>query len=175
MEAAHIIPFLLNDFSNNAGVTFQIKDAARTWDMLQSWTTLDLEKLVGSKINSSANAIFMTADEHDSFGKFRFYLDEQVYPTSPNKYKARMVQDGRRFSDGQASPDVEFRQVEGVEPPDPEFLRVHAAFAKVLNLCGAAEYIEIVERDAESTTTLRIDGTTDFGTLLMSRLPIVAY
>ncbi|KAJ6504527.1 hypothetical protein DFH09DRAFT_1335162 [Mycena vulgaris] len=110
----------------------------------------------------------------DSFGKFRFYLDEQAYPTSPNKYKARMVENGWRFSDGHASPDVEFRQVEGVEPPDPQFLRVHAAFAKVLNLCGAAEYVEIVERDAESATTLRIDGTTDFGTLLMSRLPIAA-
>ncbi|KAF8169888.1 hypothetical protein K438DRAFT_1496387, partial [Mycena galopus ATCC 62051] len=52
-------------------------DAARTWDMLQSSTNLDHGKLVGSKINSAANTIFMTADEHYSFGQFRFYLDKQ--------------------------------------------------------------------------------------------------
>ncbi|KAJ6600191.1 hypothetical protein B0H10DRAFT_2441155 [Mycena sp. CBHHK59/15] len=177
MEAAHVIPFLLNDFNNNTGITSEIKDAARTWDMLQSWTNLDLGKLVGSNINSPTNAIFMTADEHYSFGRFRFYLDEQAYPNSPNKYKARMVQNGRRFSNGQVSTDVEFREVEksGVEPPDPQFLRIHAAFSKVLNLCGAAEHFENVERDAESATTLRMDGTTDFGLLLMSRLPIAAH
>ncbi|KAJ7710848.1 hypothetical protein B0H17DRAFT_859167, partial [Mycena rosella] len=67
-------------------------DAGRTWDMLQSWTTLDLEKFVGSKINSSANAIFMPADEHDSFGKFRFYLDEQaVCPPRHNLRRPRLT------------------------------------------------------------------------------------
>ncbi|KAJ6609733.1 hypothetical protein B0H10DRAFT_1652538, partial [Mycena sp. CBHHK59/15] len=53
-------------------------DAARTWDMLQSWTNLDLRKLVGSDINSPTNAIFMSADEHYSFGRFHFYLDERA-------------------------------------------------------------------------------------------------
>ncbi|KAJ6621954.1 hypothetical protein B0H10DRAFT_2214770 [Mycena sp. CBHHK59/15] len=170
MAAAHIIPFLLNDFSNDTGITSEIKDAARTWDMLQSWTNLDLRKLVGSDINSPTNAIFMSADEHYSFGRFHFYLDERAY-------RAQMVQNGRTFTNGQDSLDVEFRAKEdsGVEPPDPQFLRIHAAFAKVLNLCGAAEYFENVERDAESATTLRMDGTTDFGSLLMARLPIAVY
>jgi len=47
--------------------------------------------------------------------------------------------------------DVEFRTLaqSGVEPPNPAFLRAHAAFAKVLSLCGAIQYLESVERDAE--------------------------
>ncbi|KAJ6593432.1 hypothetical protein B0H19DRAFT_1056001 [Mycena capillaripes] len=151
-----IIPFLLNDFSNDTGITFDIK-------------------LVGSDINSPTNTIFMSADEHYSFRCFHFYLE--AYPNSPNKYRAQMVQNGRTFTNGQDSIDVEFRAKEdsGVTPPDPQFLRIHAAFAKVLSLCGAADYIENVERDAESATTLRMDDKTDFGSLLMARLPAAVW
>jgi hypothetical protein len=53
--------------------------------------------------------------------------------------------------------DVEFPTLEEstVEPPNPAYLKVHAAFAKVLHLSGVAEYIERVERDAEMEDTLR--------------------
>ncbi|KAJ7670527.1 hypothetical protein B0H17DRAFT_1141756 [Mycena rosella] len=171
MAATHIIPFLLNDFSEDVGITLESKDAARTWDMLQSWTNFDLQKLVGSNITSRTNAIFMSGDEHYSFGRFLFYLDEQAsqYPKSANKYRAQVIQNGRTFSNGQDSLDVEFRAKED-SGFDPEFLRIHAAFAKVLNFCGAAEYLENVERDAERATTLHLDDTTDFGSLFMARL-----
>ncbi len=88
-----------------------------------------------------------------------------------------MTRNVYRLSNGQASASVEFRTLQqaGVEPPNPDFLRVHAAFAKVLNLCGAAEYFESVERDAERNGTLRLDGGTDFGMLLMSKLVIMAH
>ncbi|KAJ7799921.1 hypothetical protein B0H14DRAFT_2901689 [Mycena olivaceomarginata] len=184
MEAAHAIPFLLNDFDNNPGVTLQIKDAARTWDMLQSWTNVDFRKLVGSKINSPANTIFMTAEEHYSFGRFRFYLDKQMvssvavcryHKLTSLQYPGFPKQSGRRFSNGRVSTDVQFREVGGIDPPDPQFLKIHAAFSRVLNLCGAAEYLESVERNAESGMTLRMDGTTDFGSLLLCRLPIAAH
>jgi len=88
-----------------------------------------------------------------------------------------MARDGYRLTNGQVSAVVEFRTLEssGVEPPNPEFLRVHAAFAKVLNLCGAAEYLENIEREVETTGALRLDGGTDFSTLLMTRLVILAH
>ncbi|KAJ7201326.1 hypothetical protein GGX14DRAFT_465090 [Mycena pura] len=86
-----------------------------------------------------------------------------------------MIREGTRFGNGQALTVVEFRneEVSGVEPPDPDFIRIHAALAKVLYLCGAGEHFDDVERDAECATTLRADGTTDFGSLLMSRLVTV--
>ncbi len=54
------------------------RDAARTWDMLQSWTQIDIKEVVGSNINSPTNALYMTNNEHLAFGHFRFYLDKDV-------------------------------------------------------------------------------------------------
>jgi hypothetical protein len=64
--------------------------------------------------------------------------------------------------------DVLFRTLEesSVEPPNPQYLKVHAAFAKVLHLCRAAEHMYDVERDAEMEGTLRLNGETDFGSYL---------
>ena len=71
-----------------------------------------------------------------------------------------MTREGRTLTTGLSEVDVEFRTQEEsfVEPPNPEYLKVHAAFAKVLHLCGAAEYIENVERDAEMEGNLRLNG-----------------
>jgi hypothetical protein len=87
-----------------------------------------------------------------------------------------MSRQGRLLSNGLKEADVEFRTEEpSVEPPNPDYLKVHAAFAKVLHLCGAAEYIEKVDRDAEMEGTLRMNGETDFGSYLRSKLTITAY
>ena len=71
-----------------------------------------------------------------------------------------MTREGRTLTTGLSEVDVEFQTQEEsfVEPPNPEYLKVHAAFAKVLHLCGATEYIENVERDAEMEGTLRLNG-----------------
>ncbi|KAJ7816710.1 hypothetical protein B0H14DRAFT_2269778, partial [Mycena olivaceomarginata] len=55
-----------------------MRDAACTWDILQSWTQPDLGALRGDKITSPSNGIYMTRDDHDSFGGFRFYLDKDA-------------------------------------------------------------------------------------------------
>ncbi|KAH9046949.1 hypothetical protein EDB83DRAFT_1478739 [Lactarius deliciosus] len=60
-------------------------------------------------------------------------------------------------------------------PPNPEYLKIHAAFAKVLHLCGAAEYIERIERGAETEGTLHLDGETDFASYLRSKIPIIVH
>ena len=87
-----------------------------------------------------------------------------------------MVHSGVFLSNGPHEIDVEFRTLaqSGVEPPDPAFLRAHAAFAKVLSLCGAIQYLENVERDAERSGSLHENGETDVGLLLMSKLMLTA-
>jgi len=174
MEAAYIIPFMLNNFDDNAIDSPAITNTARTWDMLRSWTRINFETLVGPNINSPKDAIYMTKTEHVAFGRFKFYLDKEAYPDTPNKYKVRMSRAGKRLSNGSCEVDVEFRTLEesSVEPPNPDYLKVHAAFAKVLHLCGAAEYIESVERDAEMKGTLRLNGETDFASYLRSKLAV---
>ncbi len=94
MEAAHIIPFLLNKFDDSSISSPEIvrdvlsfsrlthlrrqTDAALTWDMLRSWTQIDFRALVGSNINPPTNAIYMTKTEHDTFRHFDFYLDKEA-------------------------------------------------------------------------------------------------
>jgi len=89
MEAAHIIPFSLNNFNTKfvrcallfLDVLLNMlvqRDAAHTWDILQSWTQIDIKKVVGSNINSPTNALYMTTSEHRTFGHFRFYLDKDA-------------------------------------------------------------------------------------------------
>ncbi|KAF5344163.1 hypothetical protein D9756_011409 [Leucocoprinus leucothites] len=73
MEAAHIIPYSLNQFTESSGP--ELRDSARTWDMLHHWTTLDIKSLVGEKINTPANVIYMTHDEHFDFGRFKLSLE----------------------------------------------------------------------------------------------------
>ncbi|KAI9453266.1 hypothetical protein BJY52DRAFT_1290012 [Lactarius psammicola] len=77
--------------------------------MLLSWTQIDFKTLVGPNINSPSNSIYMTTEEHATFGNFEFYLDKeadsrfrgdslplslrlilfstQIFPTSTNRYR----------------------------------------------------------------------------------------
>lgn len=69
--------------------------------------------------------------------------------------------------------DVKFPTMEesSIEPPNPDYLKVHAAFAKVLNLCGAVMYGYQVERVEFEEGTLR---EMDFASKFLSKLAIIA-
>lgn len=74
-----------------------------------------------------------------------------------------------------AGGDVEFNTGTGVNPPEPRFLQIHAAFAKVLHLSGAAEYVDRVERETEKrmeSISGHLDDT-DFASLLHLKLSLV--
>jgi len=93
LEAAHIIPLSLNGFDENQSSELVDSDfflfksldyfvlqykAAITWNMLQSWTGIDLDKLVRSKINTLENVILICHDQHLDFGHYRWYLDKDA-------------------------------------------------------------------------------------------------
>ena len=94
------------------------------------------------------------------------------YPDNPNRYKARGSLPDYTFTTGESSYDVEFRteHESGVNPPDPEFIKIHAAFARVLYKSGAGQYFNKVEYDAEELGELSTDGKSDLGLLLINRL-----
>src|SRR5260221_9723049 len=52
------------------------KTAAYTWDMLHSWTGINIHDLAGPKINAPENGIYMNDNEHSKFGSFMFYFDK---------------------------------------------------------------------------------------------------
>ena len=93
LEAAHIILLSFNGFEESysaelIGSDFSLfksldclvlqHKTAIIWDMLQSWTGIDLDKLVRSKINTLENAILMCCKQHLSFGHFKWYHDKDV-------------------------------------------------------------------------------------------------
>ena len=94
------------------------------------------------------------------------------YPDNPNKYKAQGSPSNYRFTSGEATRDVEFlASAESmVKPPDPEIIRIHAAFARVLSLSGAIDYFDKVELSAKQLGGLSTDGTSDLELLLTGRL-----
>ncbi|KAL9709395.1 hypothetical protein Ac2012v2_007131 [Leucoagaricus gongylophorus] len=103
LEAAHIILLSLNGFDKNQ--SSELHEAAITWDMLRSWTGIDLGKLVGSKINTPENTILMCYDQHLDFGRYRWYLDKNTYPDNLNKYKAQGSCLNYRFTSREATRD----------------------------------------------------------------------
>lgn len=68
-------------------------DAATTWDMLQSWTNLDITQLTGHKINTPENVIYMTHTEHLAFGAFRFYFDADAVSLFPYHFSIEYLTD----------------------------------------------------------------------------------
>ncbi|KAF9506060.1 hypothetical protein BS47DRAFT_1277893, partial [Hydnum rufescens UP504] len=44
--------------------------------------------------------------------------------------------------------------------PNPRFLRLHAAVARVIHMSGATEYVENYLRDLQDTHVFASDGTT---------------
>lgn len=80
----------------------------------------------------------------------------------------------RRMSNGHCSADVEFRaDASGVDPPNPELLKIHASLAQVLHLSGAAKYVKSLQKDTEDGAPLPTNPTEDFATRL--RLAFLAH
>ena len=59
-----------------------------------------------------------------------------------------MVRESTCMSNGLREPDVEFPILED-DPPNPDYIKVHASFAKVLHLSRAVDYVESVEMGIE--------------------------
>jgi hypothetical protein len=60
----------------------------------------------------------------------------------------------------------------GVEVPDPRLLHPHAACAKILDMSGAADYVDRLHFDAEELRqehTVREDGSSNLYALLCAR------
>ena len=61
-----------------------------------------------------------------------------------------------------------------IPPPNPMYIAIHAAFAKVLHLSAAAEYVDALFRDDEELGPVKSNDEVDlFGDSLKTRLEMV--
>ncbi|TFK67663.1 hypothetical protein BDN72DRAFT_898760 [Pluteus cervinus] len=174
MKATPILPQPFSLYHDLAASDIEQPDArAVCWDMFSAWTQIDITELSQS-MNTPRNFIHMTDSEDELFRQFDIYLDGTVYPHSPNKYALRIPLDGLALSNGAVSGDVEFRTAteSGVDPPDPEYIKVHAAFARVLDVSGIKNYFDWLE-DQSHDDLFRGDKL-DFTTALTSKLSLIA-
>ena len=81
-----------------------------------------------------------------------------------------------RFGNCSNEVDVEFPTMEesSVEHPNPDYLKVHAAFAKLLHLRGAVLYVDGVELEAQMDGPLCPNGEMDYALKLLSKLAIIS-
>lgn len=165
LQAAHIMPFCLSKY--DASNTDSTVSSAITWDMLESWAGIGQATLGGEKINNLSNLILMSTEVHEDFGSFTFWFEET---DKPHTYNIRLQEREVRpnWADSATFDDESNK---GLPLPNPQYLAIHAAFAKVFYATGAGEYIEQVWRDAEDIGVLSADGSSDLAVLLSS-LPL---
>ncbi|KAF9062237.1 hypothetical protein BDP27DRAFT_1233929 [Rhodocollybia butyracea] len=118
----------------------------------------DIKKINGSNVHSLFNILTLDHTIHDFFDRLKCWFEatnvENCYRVvlAPPYDKAYNSLGVRR--------QVTFRSSdpEKLPLPSPELLALHAACAKVAHLSGAAEHVDKLNREAESSTVLAADG-----------------
>jgi len=151
--------------------------AATAFAMLKMFGLEQLvESLNGKGMHSLGNIITMDMGLHRCFDRLQLWLEPQTTATTTtvNTYTVcvkldeifRLVakpQEQVTFS----VPDDVIRECEARGKPipalpDPTLIALHAACARVAHMSGAAEYLDMLERDAEDTTVLASDGSSAY-------------
>ncbi|KAG8931471.1 hypothetical protein FRC01_001251 [Tulasnella sp. 417] len=147
LHAVHIMPFCLTNYDGPDSREVP----ANTWNILEDWAGISSATLSGKKINDLSNLILMSAEVHEDFGSFRFWLEPT---TRPHTYSLHLQERQIRF---QWASSISFsdQSDRGLPLPMPEFLAIHAAFAKVFHDTGAGRYIDHVWWDAEESGVLK--------------------
>jgi len=161
-QLAHIIP----DFINHGHDSQPHKKnyAAGVYAVLSRFggLTVGANTLNGAGIHLLGNVMTLSGDEHTLFDALRWWL-EPVLNTEgravPNHYH---VKGTGNLGFPETIELTSHRN--GFVLPDPRFLAIHAACAKVAWLSGGGEYIERHLRDMDETPVMKTDGTS-FGLL----------
>lgn len=171
-EAAHIMPHSLNSVSSVGDSLPPTKGFV--WQILNMFLPGTSTALEGSLIDTPANAILLATEIHDEFGRLRCYFDEVA--GSANTYEFQTTRAAAPLLPGfYPAPGtlITFRnnEPEGrqlADLPSPRLLKLHAACCKMLEMAGAADYVDRVLDDMERMQeqgTLAGNGSSDIAML----------
>ena len=147
--------------------------AASAWAvMTRMGGILCHDELNGDQIHRLENILTMRADLHATFDSLGLWLEPTV-----RLYLCRACIPGFDYHntrqdvinqyevhadaplDAGIPAVVTFTAQGGLPLPDPRYLALHAACARVAHLSGAGEYIDAFHRDMETTLVLAKDGS----------------
>lgn len=171
-DAAHIIPHALNKVPRDS--TDRTVDSGQqfVWGILNMFDTGVRDLLAGSKIDNPCNALLLAHDLHIEFGKLHVYFEE--IPGLPHSYRFKRTRGARHLRrDCETHSEVlTFTNCEVDGPlaslPSARLLKLHAACCRMLEMAGAAEFVEGLLDDFEGMAvrgTLASDGSSDVGIL----------
>ncbi|KAG9022581.1 hypothetical protein FRB95_014576 [Tulasnella sp. JGI-2019a] len=164
----HILPFSLNKVTKQA----DIKQSSPVWTTITMFSGIQLNELHGTGINRIENVMMLTLDAHTFFGQLNVWLEP--VESQPNRYRLKKVDKAYMMSTPQDTMMDLDSHSDGAAllAPDPRYLRLHAACAKIVRASGAAKYIDEFLYDYESLKTLGNDGSHHY--LLEQALSLVA-
>lgn len=158
VETAHIIPYSLTKTVDGA-VDEQKKAAIMVLNMFDLGVVHLIE---GTDINRPYNALTLSLEMHQSFGKYDIYFD-RVPDSPPHTYHiGTFLPPG--LEDHLPVTRTLF-QHPTIDPPSERLLALHRAIAHILHLSGAGDYIDKILRDMEDGV-VREDGSTELGVLV---------
>ncbi|EIM91014.1 uncharacterized protein STEHIDRAFT_152697 [Stereum hirsutum FP-91666 SS1] len=136
------------------------------------------QELNGANIHRLENILTLDTNIHTSFDQLKLWL-KKIPDGSNSSYTVEAPSSSRFLLRILPSTQVDFTTSDPVKRPlpDPRYLKLHAACARVAHLSGAAEYIDQILREEEVTKVLAVDGGSSelLNHILMHRLGITAH
>ncbi|EUC55416.1 HNH endonuclease [Rhizoctonia solani AG-3 Rhs1AP] len=151
-QCTHILPQYI-------GHHIQAQEARRVnsatiWSIVQAFGGIPQGEVNGEGINHLRNIMTLRNDVHFAFDQLWIWLEP--VEDEADTYNVGRCRDGF-LSNIPAT--VTFTSDTELPLPDRRYLALHAACAKVVNMSGAAEYINSILRDLEKIDVLSQDGS----------------
>lgn len=172
-EAAHIIPHALNSADDTGALPASRHTVWRVLNMFDPGISAALE---GPLIDTPFNAVLLLAELHDRFGALEAYFEELDGCSDASRVYRFVFADA--YDDLPPAVGVKERiEFVNCEPlgtpfselPSRRLLALHRACAMILNMSGAAEYVERLLDEAEEVRvrgTLARDGSSGIGVFM---------
>ncbi|SJL08963.1 uncharacterized protein ARMOST_12339 [Armillaria ostoyae] len=151
---AHILPFSLAPNSEKAA---DIRKSSKTFELIERFSGFKIiDRVTGIDINRIDNVMTITLGAHKALGALHIWLEavrgraNTYVLRNPGEVEAGTLIDGKEITLVASDPRFAL--------PNPKFLAIHAACAKIYHASGMGEVIDQVLRDKEVVKVLSEDG-----------------
>ncbi|KAG8794196.1 hypothetical protein FRC12_000215 [Ceratobasidium sp. 428] len=154
-ECSHILPQYVNQgLEDGFRLCVKLDASATVWTVLSHFGEVPPAELSGKGMHRLANIMTLKSDYHKSFDSLHLWLEST---SGTNTYK---ICRSSPVYHPELPSTVTFRSKHPEFPlPDPRYLALHAACARVVHLSGAAKSVDRILDDATSIQVLSGDGS----------------